>query len=360
MLNVIVATVLFILTPSAVGQTQTRGLFETQFPGIDLRVVPGDIVSQNTQAIILSHWPYIVNDGGIGEEIAHAGGQSAIEQFDDIMRASAEPLFYTSVHATPLRTDARIQAQTLLNVIELKPMNHLYFLTPEELEKSGFPISAEDRETYKDLLTEYGSVLNDYRHRLNGVKALYNKTKSNSDYTEILNVIWEGPSHVFELRRNAILKKYEKPLNFEIVVFSVLHALQKAQKLKIRSVSLAAMPRGFGEHLDMPESIAAIAMGTKLFSITQTPVVRELRIVIYDVNTLEKWAHVNNEVYSVFREDNFMRSAESYGFNLNNLDREAKRLDHLTDTPLSSQGLIQRSMRPLMTSCEKILKFYRR
>lgn len=280
----------------------------------NVHIVLGDIVLEQADALVVSHWPGSVNDdGGVGGAIARSGGKSALAAFGTILKSQGH-LPYTQVYPTPLDLSGKIKARHLFNVIELKPAHRLSFNTLDELNASSFPFSARERTQYQKLLTEYQiEIAEQLKAENDAIEKVKAKTGDAEAWKEFIRISYSGKSARYARTRETLFEPYLKTIGYETVVETIAHVFEKAHAMgDIATISVPTLGYGIMGDLTMPESVSAILSGVKLYSM-RFPAesrVKDFRIVLYSRDTPKNRAVAKKQLGALIRKGNFLKQAE--------------------------------------------------
>jgi O-acetyl-ADP-ribose deacetylase (regulator of RNase III) len=312
-LNIVLGLMLY----GTYANAQVSAPIEINLSDVKVKVLLGNIVDQETEALALSHWPTGINDGGgVGGAIASAGGQSSLDQLQKILEANGGQLPYASVYPTQVGASGRLKAHTLLNVIELAPIRQLHFKNLSELEDSHIPLLPADIVIYRALLAKYEFQIKTYEAALSEVQERLKQNSSKENMEKLITIIRRGTGTNFEQERNLLLEKYKKPVGFETVALSVQNTLAKAVELKIKSVSFATMGFGVVGDLTMTESLASMLTGISTFDLPKGAEL-EVRIVIYAQDNLKNRNWMISNLLPVIKNGKFLDMAEKNGVGKN-------------------------------------------
>ncbi len=261
---------------------------------VTTRILPGNILDQPSEAIVLSHAPDTVNvRSRDNAAVWNAGGRKALELYWDIVSGQGQ-LAYMTVTDIPLDTGSRLHAKYLLNVVELSPMNQIMFTTVEQVRESVVLSKADKRK--------YTKLINDNATKISVFSPLDDPKAAQSIFEEIQS------SYKSEL--NDILNNYRKELPFFTAALSIRNALWRADELGLQTLAVGTLGHGSGGDLDLTQSVGAIMTGIKLYvSQSRDPKAHEIRIVVNDKVAGNDRKNLAAQLIPAFGDGEFIHSA---------------------------------------------------
>jgi O-acetyl-ADP-ribose deacetylase (regulator of RNase III) len=328
--------VFFLFVPSL---SNAEPSYSVQIGNSRFGVVLGDLTAQAVDAIVVSHWPETVNDeGGVGGAVAGAGGQAALEQFKEIMIRNGG-LQHTQVFPISLSNAGRLQAGYIYNVVELAPRSRILFDTVEELDASSFPFTAQERRHYRELLTQHQATLAESKVRTEQARKTLNENSSEENWRAYLQIVNRGTGSDFEEQRRKVVEPHEKQIGYETVIQTTYNVLDQASKQGLKKVAFPTLSYGIMGDLAMPESVAAIAAGVRLYN-SKNPqtAVPEVYVVVYGRDNAKNRKDISRMLGPVIGSGAYLSMAAAQLPHWSDFDWRAARATHEQENPDAYRG----------------------
>lgn len=264
-----------------------------------VEIVPGDVTKQEVQALVVSHWPDTINDGGgIGGAIDSAGNNKVFEGLAQIQKDLGGTFQRRAVYPTLLKEQGRLpkEVKTILNVIELKAMGEFDVISEEAVDKMVFPLPQQGRDMMKAIIRKHQAAIDDYEAKLAKAKNedserdlldlyVFSRRRYLGDFEKDMEQLWSGIG-------KKLGQEFSIFVNWDNVVDSFANVIAEAERQEINSIATGTLAYGIMGELNATQSIGAMLSGVAYHVATtdQSAVPmgsKTIRIVLYARDSAE-------------------------------------------------------------------------